>query len=145
MSRVKSKDTGPELKLRKALWALGYRYRLRYKIPGKPDIVFVAPKVVVFIDGCFWHGCPIHGTIPRTNEAFWSEKINKNIARDQRVNTELTELGWKVIRYWEHEIKSDFDSCIKKITTELAQRGIRGTTVKAKRSRGIEKETRGTD
>jgi DNA mismatch endonuclease (patch repair protein) len=132
MSRVKGKNTGPELKLRKLLWSMGLRYRLGSKLPGKPDLVFVTAKVAIFIDGCFWHGCLTHGEIPRTNKAFWTEKIHKNKVRDQQVNLQLVALGWTVVRCWEHEIKCDIGSCLRKITTALSQKEIYGAPVKAK-------------
>lgn len=112
MSHVKGKDTKPEVRLRKALWAKGLRYRLNYKLPGKPDLVFVAARVVVFVDGCFWHGCPEHGTIPETNRAFWEKKIRRNIERDREVTEELGEMGWTVLRVWTHELKGDLDDVV---------------------------------
>lgn len=107
MSRIKGKDTGPELRLRRALWRTGLRYRLNYKLPGRPDLVFVSARLAVFVDGCFWHGCPLHGAKPKANATFWREKLLKNVARDEKVNTELQEMGWQVIRFWEHEIDAD--------------------------------------
>lgn len=109
MSRVKGRDTSPEVKLRKALWRKGLRYRLGYKLPGKPDLVFVSAHVVVFVDGCFWHGCPIHGTTPESNRAFWENKIKRNVERDQEVTKKLQESDWSVLRVWTHELKEDFD------------------------------------
>ena len=102
MSRVKNKNTELELHLRKALWAEGIRYRLQTDLPGKPDFLFVRPKLVVFVDGCFWHGCPTHGQLPKTNMDFWANKIKKNIERDLHVNALLEERGWRVIRCWQH-------------------------------------------
>lgn len=115
MSRVKGKNTTPEVKLRKALWRKGLRYRLGYKLPGKPDMVFVSAHVVVFVDGCFWHGCPIHGSIPETNRDFWEKKVKKNIQRDLEVTDKLKGLGWTVLRVWTHELKEHFDSVVDKI------------------------------
>ncbi len=113
MSSVKGGNTGPEVKLRKALWNRGLRYRLRYKLPGKPDLVFVSARVVVFVDGCFWHGCPEHGSMPATNREFWERKILGNLERDKRVTNELSGLGWEVLRFWEHQTKSDLDSTVE--------------------------------
>ena len=107
MSRVRSKDTEIELLLRKALWAAGIRYRIKSKLPGKPDIVFLGARLAVFVDGCYWHGCPEHGQIPKTNTSFWKNKIEKNMARDIWVNQSLDSMGWHVLRFWEHEIKKD--------------------------------------
>lgn len=116
MSQVRGKNTKPEMMLRKVLWQKGLRYRLHYKLPGKPDIAFVAARIAVFVDGCFWHGCPQHGAIPETNRQSWETKIQGNIDRDKRVNNELESSGWKVLRFWEHEIKKDLNhvvSCIE--------------------------------
>lgn len=102
-------DTKPELALRKALHALGYRYRkdLRLDLPDgvrvRPDIVFTARRVAVFVDGCFWHVCPEHGREPTTNEWYWTPKLRRNMERDQAANTALEAAGWHVVRLWEHE------------------------------------------
>ena len=108
MAAVKSKDTKPEMLVRKYLFSKGLRYRLHAKdLPGKPDMVFPKYKTVVFIDGCFWHGhknCDIY-RFPKSNVEFWRQKINMNIARDYRSNVELDLLGWKVIRVWECALK----------------------------------------
>lgn len=121
MSRIKGKDTGPELNLRKALWAEGYRYRLKSKLPGRPDIVFPRQKLAVFVDGCFWHGCPEHAVSPKSNSAFWSKKLGGNIERDGRVNARLASEGWRVLRIWEHEIEADVGSAVLKIAAAIAE------------------------
>lgn len=115
MSHVRAKDTKPEIKLRKALWAEGLRYRLNYKLPGKPDLVFVRSRVAVFVDGCFWHGCPEHGAIPETNSEFWLKKIKKNIQRDGVITEQLQVAGWVVVRIWTHELKENFESVVNRI------------------------------
>src|SRR5215211_8176900 len=108
MARVKGKNTSPERILRSALWRNGLRYRLDYKVPaGRPDIVFPGPKVAVFVDGCFWHGCPAHYSRPRSQQEFWSEKLAANVERDRRQTLELESRGWRVVRVWEHEISSE--------------------------------------
>lgn len=108
MSRIRSKNTLPELILRKTVLRSGLRgYRLHYKLVGKPDIVFPKRKIVIFIDGCFWHKCPKCFIPPRTNEVFWTAKINSNVKRDKVVNRELREKGWKVLRIWEHELGNE--------------------------------------
>ena len=121
MSAIKSKDTKPELLLRKALWNKGYRYRVNFKkLPGKPDIVFTKVKLVVFCDGDFWHGhnWAIRG-IPSledelaTYSDFWKAKILRNIERDKQNNAALQENGWKVLRIWESDIKRDLNECVK--------------------------------
>lgn len=124
MSNVRNKNTGLEMQLRRALWKAGMRYRVNFKLPGKPDIVFPKRKVAIFIDGCFWHGCPIHGTNPETNAEFWKTKIKVNIERDIRVTSQLTDMGWLVIRVWGHEIKECLDVVIKNITEFMQSRGV---------------------
>ena len=110
MSRIRRRDTTPEVRLRKALWALGLRYRLGSKLPGKPDLVFAANRVALFVDGCFWHLCPEHAVRPKSNQHFWQQKLEANVERDRRNDCELRSLGWRVIRIWEHEIKSDTEA-----------------------------------
>jgi DNA mismatch endonuclease, patch repair protein len=100
-------DTKPEIALRTALHAMGYRYRKDYRIdlPARrvrPDIAFTKRKVAVFVDGCFWHACPEHGTRPRNNEWYWSPKLIRNVERDRAADDALTEAGWTVVRLWEH-------------------------------------------
>lgn len=127
MSSIKSKDTKPELRLRKALWKNGFRYRVNYKkLPGKPDIVFTKKKVAIFVDGDFWHGnnWRLRGLSSLDEELstysdFWKTKITTNIARDQRVNEELKSQGWIVLRYWESDIKSNLDDILKDIKNHL--------------------------
>ncbi len=118
MSKIKSSDTKIEIEFRKALWNLGYRYRKNYKkLPGKPDIVFVSKRIVVFIDGEFWHGYRWKEKKKKikNNREYWIQKIEKNIKRDKENNKKLKELGWSVIRYWEHEIRSDMQKCVEEI------------------------------
>lgn len=116
MSHIKGKDTKPERMLRKALWEKGLRYRLHArKLPGKPDLVFAGARVAVFIDGCFWHGCPQHGKLPATNREFWQAKIYRNIERDREVSAALQQQGWKVLRFWQHELKTDLAQVVERI------------------------------
>jgi DNA mismatch endonuclease, patch repair protein len=107
MSRQKRRDTEPEMKLRKLLHGMGFRYRVNASLPGMPrrraDITFTRARVVVFVDGCFWHSCPAHATFPATNRAWWAEKLAANVARDRETDEKLHELGWTVLRFWEHE------------------------------------------
>jgi DNA mismatch endonuclease (patch repair protein) len=119
MAQVKGKNTRLEVDFRKKLWGRGFRYRVGYKLLGKPDLVFIGPKVAVFIDGCFWHGCPVHGQQPKTNVAFWCAKLSKNKKRDELVNDELSQRGWRVVRFWEHEVKRDFDQCVARLKNEI--------------------------
>lgn len=126
MSSIKSKDTEPELILRKALWKSGYRYRINYKkLPGKPDIVFTKAKIVVFCDGDFWHGhnWALRGISSLDEELkgysdFWREKILNNIERDKRNTQKLEEDGWIVLRFWESEIRTDTQKCVSIISKE---------------------------
>jgi DNA mismatch endonuclease, patch repair protein len=115
MSRVKNRDTNLELVLRKCLWRLGLRYRLGSRLPGKPDLVFPGAQLAVFIDGCFWHGCPIHFKLPKTNSVFWERKIGKNRERDHRVEVTLSNSGWTVLRVWEHSIRERMPETAKDI------------------------------
>jgi DNA mismatch endonuclease, patch repair protein len=120
MSRIKGKNTGPEVKLRKMLFAQGLRgYRVHYNLPGKPDIVFVKKKIAIFVDGCFWHKCPVDFQEPETRREFWMKKINSNIERDKRVDEQLQKDGWQVIRFWEHDIRKNPDEIVKKIFSDL--------------------------
>lgn len=98
----------PETQLRSALHRLGYRFRKNFSIHAgelrvKPDIVFPKKRLAVFVDGCFWHRCPIHGTEPSVNTAYWEPKLNRNVARDRRVDLALEAAGWRVVRVWEHQ------------------------------------------
>ena len=108
MASIHSVSTKPELKLRHALWRLGFRYRMNDKrMPGKPDIVFPKYRAVIFVHGCFWHGhkgCRNY-TVPKTNTEFWTAKVVRNQERDQRVWRELEAMGWSVIIVWECELK----------------------------------------
>nr|VFJ54090.1 MAG: T/G mismatch-specific endonuclease [Candidatus Kentron sp. DK] len=115
MSRVRGRNTKPEVLLRRVLWAQGARYRLHAKLPGRPDLVFRGKRLAVFVDGCFWHGCPIHGEIPASNREFWEKKLGDNIARDRRIDAELSEMGWRVLRIWVHEIKEDVAAVAEKV------------------------------
>lgn len=108
MSRVKGKDTRPEMVVRKLVFAAGYRYRLHVKsLPGSPDLVFSARNKVIFVHGCFWHRhehCSL-ARLPKSRVEFWTEKLNGNKARDERVYDALTEAGWEVLLVWECELK----------------------------------------
>lgn len=126
MSRIRSSDTSPELALRRALHALGLRYRLHSKeLPGRPDIVLRRHKAVVFVHGCFWHrheGCKV-ATTPKSNTAFWRDKFDRNVARDKNVQSLLREKGWKVIVAWECEVGSQRSAAAtaRRIASELGR------------------------
>ena len=118
MSNIKNKDTGIEVKLRKALWKKGYRYRKNYKkLPGTPDIVLPKYKLVVFCDSEFFHGKDwedLHEQLKRGNNAeFWIKKISQNKVRDEEINKQLQFMGWTVIRFWGKDIKRDVEQCVK--------------------------------
>ena len=118
MKHNKSKDTKPELLLRKELWKRGLRYRKNYKeLCGKPDIVFVKAKKAVFVDCKMWHGYDWEHQKNdfKSNRDFWIPKIERNIERDKTVTQELKEQGWQVIRFWDFEIKKDVVACANKI------------------------------
>ncbi|MFJ1585954.1 very short patch repair endonuclease [Streptomyces sp. NPDC088197] len=107
MRRQASRDTTPEVAVRRLLHAAGYRYRLHRPVPGLRrrtiDIVFPGPKIAVFLDGCFWHGCPAHATRPKSNAEWWREKLDRNMERDLETTSQLSGEGWTVLRFWEHE------------------------------------------
>jgi len=117
MSRIKGKNTKPEMLVRKWLWANGYRYRLHRKdLPGKPDIVFAGRKKAIFIHGCFWHKHECrYFKWPRTNEEFWIKKINESVTRDQKNYVDLIGGGWSYIIIWECELKMNFSEILNKL------------------------------
>jgi DNA mismatch endonuclease (patch repair protein) len=123
MQANRSRDTGPELALRKLLFARGLRYRVAYRpLADKRvtvDIAFPGARVVVLVDGCFWHGCPEHHRAPKANADYWLAKINRNMARDAAVVERLEAAGWRVLRFWEHE---DFAAA-----AEAVERTVRRT------------------
>lgn len=123
MQRVHSKNTKPEIVLRKALWHHGIRYRKNYKaLPGTPDIAITKYRIAVFVDGGFWHarGHEEHpGEQIQTNIAFWTKKLKRNVERDKDVNQALLELGWLVLRYWDSDVNRNCDGCVKDIMQYL--------------------------
>ncbi len=123
MSKIKGKDTKPEIIVRKFLFSKGFRYRLHNKkLPGTPDIVLPKYKTVIFINGCFWHGhegCKYY-VIPKTRTDWWLNKINRNIEKDKENKIKLTDLGWKIVEIWECKLKAPvrditLDSILKKL------------------------------
>jgi len=108
MSRVRDKgNAATELRFAEILrFGRITGWRRRYPLIGKPDFVFPAGKISIFVDGCFWHGCPIHGQRPKANRAFWIEKFRQNRQRDRFVSKALRASGWKVVRIWQHELKN---------------------------------------
>lgn len=118
MTHIRSQDTKPEVRLRKALWKRGIRYRKNYKLlPGKPDIAITRFRIAVFVDGDFFHGKNLEKikTQVKSNREYWIPKIERNMERDKQVNDELLEMGWLVLRLWESDIKKDLDNCVSNI------------------------------
>jgi DNA mismatch endonuclease, patch repair protein len=132
MSRVRRRDTAPELELRSELHRRGLRYRVDRRplksLPSRADLVFGPARVAVYVDGCFWHSCPVHGTMPRSNEAFWEEKLARNRERDAAVGEALAAAGWTVIRIWEHEEIAP--------AADRVEAAVRASLASAERSRG---------
>lgn len=127
MSRIRSKNTKPEIMLRRALWRRGFRYRVNNKkLPGKPDIVLPKYQTIVFVHGCFWHGhkgCPT-SHIPQTNTTFWTAKITRNQQRDQEVWRQLEAKGWSVIIVWECQLKKAvFEDTLNRVVDEIRRNG----------------------
>lgn len=116
------RDTSPELAVRRLLHASGLRYRVDYRLApplrARADIVFTRTRVAVFIDGCFWHGCPIHATHPKRNSAYWGPKLRRNIERDRATERALVERGWMVLRYWEHESPAEVARAIEAVVRD---------------------------
>jgi DNA mismatch endonuclease, patch repair protein len=120
MSRIRSSDTRPEMALRSALWHRGLRYRLGQRIgSARPDLIMVRERVAIFIDGCFWHGCPVHYLRPRTREDYWSLKLWRNVTRDIEQTAGLIGEGWRVVRVWEHAIAEDIEASVGVVLAAL--------------------------
>jgi DNA mismatch endonuclease, patch repair protein len=119
-------DTGPEMALRRALHGRGYRYRKDYRLDlaagarVRPDIAFTARRVAVFVDGCFWHACPEHGSKPAANTWYWGPKLQRNVERDRAADAALAAAGWEVVRIWEHEA---VDAAVAAVIAALARSG----------------------
>ena len=121
MSKIRRRDTKLELKVRRELHRRGLRFRVDYAaVPGRPDIAFTRVMVAVFLDGCFWHGCPLHGTSPKSNADWWKAKITRNLERDARVRDQLEDLGWLVLRYWAHDDVDDICDEIEDVWRNLS-------------------------
>ena len=130
MQAVASENTSPETLLRRALHKSGLRYRLHSRpendLRCNADVVFRAARVCVFVDGCFWHGCPLHFLLPKTHSAWWEEKIQDNRRRDVRQRDTLEHRGWAVIRFWEHEVRGNLGHCVRIVRQTVARR-VAGT------------------
>jgi DNA mismatch endonuclease, patch repair protein len=121
MSRIRAKDTKPELIVRKYLYSKGIRYRLHAKLPGKPDIVIKQRHVVIFVNGCFGHGharCQ-YFRLPKTRKYYWGAKIGANIERDSRNYALLNDAGWRVLVIWECDIKNNHDKALQRLYVDI--------------------------
>lgn len=134
MAAVKSRNTKPEMRLRRAIWRRGLRFftptgwkkLTRKSLPGSPDLIFPGPRIAVFLDGCFWHGCPMHYIEPADNREFWQRKLTQNKERDKEAKLQLTEQGWLVLRFWEHELRrGGLDSVAERVVNAVRTRGCR--------------------
>lgn len=129
MARIRRRDTKPELIVRRVLHLRGHRFRVDHPLPGagRVDIAFTRWRVAIQIDGCFWHGCPVHLTRPKSNQGFWDAKLESNRKRDLRQAEILKNSGWQLLRFWEHEIEDDLDAVICRIESLLGPRGGEAT------------------
>lgn len=122
MQAVKDRGSRIEETLGKALWAADLRYRKQYKkLPGRPDFVLVKHKIAIFCDSHFWHGYKWNKRKKdhKSNKRFWYKKIERNMERDKEINDSLMKMGWKVVRFWEHEIKENLEICVKRVREEI--------------------------
>ena len=120
MSRIRGRNTGPEVLLRRLLLRRGLRFKINYLTPsGRVDIAFPAVKVAVQVDGCFWHCCPWHCVTPRNNRQFWITKLEGNKSRDRRQKRRLRALGWRLVRVWEHLLESDPEAAVSRVAGVL--------------------------
>jgi DNA mismatch endonuclease, patch repair protein len=132
MQRQVRRDTKPELALRRELWRRGLRYRVDLAaIAGRrrADIVFTRERVVVYVDGCYWHSCPEHATVPKANREWWVAKLRANVERDRDTDAGLAAAGWEVVRVWEHEVMTEaadrIEATLRRRRVDLAQRRTR--------------------
>ncbi len=127
MAANQRRDTGPELRLRSDLHALGLRFRVDFPIPVpgrrpvRPDVAFTKLRLAVFVDGCFWHGCRQHWSPPKSNAEYWTEKIERNRGRDRRSDQLLAEAGWQVLRLWEHDSRQ---TALRRVTEAVQARRL---------------------
>lgn len=127
MRRQRGRDTKPELALRRELWRRGLRYRVDVSpIRGsrrRADLVFTRARVVVYVDGCFWHSCPTHATVSKANREWWAAKLAANVARDRDTDALLEEAGWQVVRIWEHEEPASAADCVQRAIRQRLRLG----------------------
>lgn len=126
MRSVRRTGTDIEVRFRKALWRDGVRYRVNRPTEGtRPDIAIVNSRVAIFVDGCFWHGCPRHWKLPRTNAEFWQRRRDKNVSRDRRDDARLRAAGWTVLRFWECDLRRDPRRAASAVRAALRRSGVR--------------------
>lgn len=122
MSAIRSTHTKLEDMVTKELWRRGFRFiKYNNRLRGKPDISIKKYKIAIFIDSCFWHLCELHGHVPKSNIDYWSKKLQRNKERDQEITSYYQQIGWHILRIWEHEINEDFESSIDKIATFISK------------------------
>jgi len=123
MFRIKSRNTSPELSVRKFLYKKGFRFRVNYKLEGKPDVIFPKRKVAVFINGCFWHrhGCK-NSIMPKTNRGFWKNKLESNVRRDKKVEKILKKQGWGIYKLWECELEQKKEKILKSLINYIKEK-----------------------
>ena len=123
MAKVRQKGTDAEIALRREIYRIGLRYRVDYAVLKKPrrvaDVAFPGLRIAIFVDGCFWHGCPEHATWPKRNAEFWQQKIEANRLRDVDTNERLCALGWTVLRFWEHESPTEAAATVAKMVAKV--------------------------
>jgi len=122
MAKVRQTGTGPELALRREIYRIGLRYRISYEVLKNPrrvaDVAFPGRKIAVFVDGCFWHGCPEHATWPKRNAEFWRRKIEANRQRDADTNAQLQANGWTPLRFWSHESPTEAAEAVARVVAK---------------------------
>jgi len=119
MSTLRTTGTKPELALRRELHRRGLRYRVNVRaLPGRPDIALTRARIAVFVDGCFWHGCPDHAVAPKANADWWRSKLDANVTRDRRTEEHFRESGWLVVRAWEHEDPAEVADVVERAWRE---------------------------
>ena len=125
MQAIRAKETAFEIMVRKELWKKGIRYRKNVRdLMGVPDIAIKKHKLVIFLDSCYWHGCPEHGVMPKSNREFWEKKIKRNIERDTEVTSYYRSRNWTILRFWEHEVKQDLDGIIDRIIKAIRDKMV---------------------
>ncbi len=145
MSRIRSRDTTMEVLFARYLRRERISFRQHGNLLGKPDFVFTKAKLVVFLDSCFWHRCPYHYRHPKSRPEYWGPKIEANVRRDKKTRSKYRRCGWKVVRFWEHQIQRDISACIDLVVTTVRERlaeEITDAVVPESRGRGKSRKTK---